>query len=368
MDDPVSLRARDDDRWQRSITQSTAAPASVVTQPPAPPPSPTAAAQPVDVPLGRCPVQVAVRQTDSTMLRDATDVAAQRRLDSFRESMTGTYRTVDGKELRVAAPFQMTTPYSNQVDYLRDSDHVKTRNAALQRANLPPEALARIECGRGTPKEIHALTQALLDAQPPGSIKTADDLRELMFDNRVGVDCASYVQQAHLAATGQTRAQAGLGTMMNENLSNLANRGFQRVTTVSDLRPGDIVALGPPQGEAFGHRAIVYDQRSPTSDEMRALLLSRNSAKIDFLVGGPVRVVEVDSSWGCGRLATRVGADGSAHDVLVGDPKLGGVERVTWLYNESTAQWATWDKQQGTFRTSSTPYRHPVEGFFREAP
>ncbi len=372
MDDPVSLRARDDDRWQRLVGQPTAAPAAAVTPPSPhlPPPCPAAAdaAQPVDASLGRCPVQVTGKRVEPAMQRDAQDVEMQGRLDAFREAMTGTYRTVDGKQLTVAAPFQMTTPYKNQVDFLGDktAHHAEDLGAAVHRAQLSPEAFARVTVGRGTPDEIHALTQALLDAQPAGSIETSADLRQLLFNNRVGVDCASYVQQAYLSVTRQTRAQAGLVPMMNESLTNLANRGFQRVTAVSDLRPGDIVALRPPKGDTVGHRAIVYDQRSPTSDEMRALLQSHSSTKIDFVVGGPVRVVEVDSSWGCGRMATQRAADGTTHDVLVGDANAGGVKRVTWLYNESSKQWASWDRQTGSFWTSDTPYDHPVDGFFRK--
>jgi hypothetical protein len=361
MDDPVSLRSSNDDRWQRLVGQPAPTPAGAVTPPTPPcPPCPADAAQPVDVPFGRCPVQVATGRVDPTMQRDAQEHETQGRLDAFRGAMTGTYRTVDGTELKVAAPFQMGAGYANQQDYMRDPAHLSRRNAAAQRANLSPEAYARVVCGRGTPGEIHALAQSLLASQPAGKIVTSSDLRKLMFDNCIGVDCASYAQQAYLKATGQTRSQAGLGDIMNESLTNLAHRGFQRVSAVSDVRPGDVVVLGPPKGDVVGHRTVVYDQRAPTSSEMRALLDSRNPAKIDFVVGGPVRVLEVDSSWGCGHFV-----HGESGDRVEGHPDEGGVKRVTWLYNESTAQWATWDKQGGTFHTSPTPYDHPLDGFFR---
>src|SRR5580698_1333749 len=162
MDDPVSLRTRNDDPWQRVLGQPTPAPAAVVTPPTPPPPCPADAARPVDVPLGRCPVQVTAGRIEPTMQRDAQDVETRRRLDAFRDAMTGTYRTVDGKELTVAAPFQMGAGYANQLDYMRDPAHLSQRNAAAQRADLSPEAYARVVCGRGTPGEIHALAQSLL--------------------------------------------------------------------------------------------------------------------------------------------------------------------------------------------------------------
>jgi len=360
MDDPVSLRALDDDRWQRLVAGSTPAPVAAVTRQLPPVPFLDVA---VDLPLApRTPV-VTGKQVAPIAVRDARDVAAQQKLDAFRESMTGTYRTPDGKELRVATPFKMTGGYINQKEYLaaNDHQHLRERDAVAAVAHLPPGAYGRILCGRGTPGEIHAFTQALLDAQPPGTIGTAADLRQLMFDNGIGVDCAGYVQQAYLSVTGQTRGQARLAGIVDESLSNLASKGFVNVSAVGDLRPGDIVALGAPPGESVGHRTIVYDQHVATAPEMRALLASGQRAQVDFALGGPVRLLQVDSSWGCGVL------DDARH-VVVGQASAGGVLRETWLYNDTTQQWASWDKASGRFWTSATPYAHPLDGFFRKGP
>ena len=370
MNNPVSLRARDGDPWQPLSGRLTPAPAAGVS-PPAPPPSPcpTIPAPAVDAPLARCFVPAAPPRVEPTARRDARDVETQARLDSFREAMTGTYRTSDGKELRVSAPFQMTTPYDNQIDFMKEKhpDHEAQQRAAERRSQLTPEACNRVRSGRGTPEEIHALTQALLDGQPPGAITTPSGLRELMFEYRVGVDCAGYVQQAYLRATGQTRAQAGFRAFVNEDLSNLAHRGFQRVSSVSDVRPGDIVALESHDG-GVGHRTIVYDQRVLGATGMRALLASGERAQVGFALGGPVRVLEVDSSWGCGYLVHVPARSGRpATDKLYGDPEQGGVQRETWLYNESTQQWASWDPRSGAFSTSDTPYNHRLDGFFRKA-
>ena len=68
-------------------------------------------------------------------------------------------------------------------------------------------------------------------------------------------------------------------------------------------------------------------------------------------MGGPIHVLEVDSSWGSG-----------------GQYAVGGVQRVKLFHNESTGQWG-WDTRSsdGTtyFQTSSLPYAHPLEGFYR---
>lgn len=360
MDDPVSLpalAALDDDRWRRLAAQSPSTPAP--TADPAPPTLPETLAAAADAPLPRYLVERKARPVAPTVVRDAADVAAQQKLDAFRESMTGTYQTVDGKELKVATPFQMDDGYPNQHAYLdpTKSDHLRQRNVAAQRAQLDPEAYGRVVCGRGTPAEIHALTQALLDAQPPGSVATAAQLRQLMFDNCVGVDCAGYVQQAYLSVTGQTRAQAGLGKIVNESLSNLGQRGFARVGAVGDLRPGDIVVLAAPAGDRVGHRTIVYEQRIATASDMRSLLASQHPMQIAFAIGGPLHVIEVDSSWGCGVVVGR-------H--VEGRAERGGVAREAWLYNESTRQWASWSPVDQTFWVSDGPYGHPLDGFFRE--
>ena len=86
------------------------------------------------------------------------------------------------------------------------------------------------------------------------------------------------------------------------------------------------------------------------------MLASNGSAATALASSGPIRIFEVDSSWGCS-----------------GNPLIGGVRRETWWYAETTKTWA-WLEQgrvgQRTFSTASTPMAHPftgASGIFRSA-
>ena len=99
------------------------------------------------------------------------------------------------------------------------------------------------------------------------------------------------------------------------------------------------------------------DQRPIAPDDMRSLMTSSQSEARDFVVGGRVRQLEVDSSWGSGHVDETRG--------FVGEALAGGVQRATWFYNEDSGRWATWDKEHKALLVGATPYGHPVEGFFR---
>ena len=75
-----------------------------------------------------------------------------------------------------------------------------------------------------------------------------------------------------------------------------------------------------------------------------------NEASRSFAGTPPIRVLTVDSSWGCN-----------------GDSRYGGVRRESWLYCEATRQWGWFDQgDEATrpFRTASTPMAHPFDGPF----
>ena len=303
-----------------------------------------------DVPLPARFLEITATRAEPVRIREARDVETQRRLDAMMTASQGPYRTPDGKVLRVGIPFRMTNPYEAQK--ITVPQHMADLAAAAKNAHLPTETLNRIECGRGTPEEIRALTQSLLDHQPAGKAWDKTAVQSLMFDHGIGIDCAGYVQQAYLLATGTTRLQANLGGATTEDLSGLARKGFSRIDDGSDVRPGDVVVLGPKHPEDprdVGHRTIVFDQRLATAADMHGLVQSSEPAAREFSVGGPIRVFEVDSSWGSG-----------------GNPEIGGVKRETWLYNESTKLWGYRDWQDGTFTTGRAPYDHPLDGFYRK--
>jgi hypothetical protein len=270
------------------------------------------------------------------------------------QSMKGPYETADGPQW-VSPPFIMSVPYNDDAaKTIRE--HAPLVELARQRAGLSPGAVGAIEAGRGTPDQIRKLTQALIDVigQPEGGGPwTPLNIRSLMLQCGVGIDCAGYTQQAYLSTRGQTRAQVRFGSLVDESLSNLGQRGFTRVAGVEDVRSGDIMVLGPPKPNDYGHRGIVYEAHPATQNELNQL----GSAPQDFAEEDPIFVLEVDSSWGASGL-----------------PDHGGVQRETLLYNGRTGEWAWLEPaslaspdQTPAFTLTTGPYNHPLEGFYRLA-
>jgi hypothetical protein len=194
-------------------------------------------------------------------------------------------------------------------------------------AGISDTVLGRMQEGRGTPDEIRALVQALVNSQPSNMtlINTASnawlplDVRQIMHGNAIGLDCAGYVQQAYLRATGRTRDQLGWNTLDNEGLFTLSANGFRKFSKVGDLRAGDIIVFNATKAGQPGHRTIVFDQRLATGSDKGALASATNAQT--FSVSGDMRVVEMDSSYGS-----------------YGDFHLGGVQRQMWFFNGT--KWA----------------------------
>jgi hypothetical protein len=247
----------------------------------------------------------------------------QQRLNRFQESMIATYRTPDGKTADVSPPFEMAPGYKDQQAISRDATHQRHLNNVMKSQKAAP-TIWRVQAARGNPEEIRTVIQALiddhaLDDEPSGG-SLEQRIRRMIYNYMIGTDCAGYVQQAYLAAKGIERQQSGLGrSIVNENLSNLLQKGFTRVDPSAAL-PGDLIVLSPPEHENIGHRAIVYSQRPATANDKETLKKILGG----FTDGGSMRVLEVDSSWGSG-----------------GNPELGGIQRRTWWYNPGgTPRWA----------------------------
>jgi hypothetical protein len=287
----------------------------------------------------------------------ARDAQVRINLDAFRQAMNAPYQTPEG----VAWPgttFQMTTRYPLQGDVV--TRNTAALNRAIATAKLNPSEALDLVTGRGSPEAIHAVTQALIHQGqlPDASEGTLDArVRILMFNHGIGVDCAGYVQRAYLRVMHLDRASAHFGRT-DESLSTLGARGYTRIVDLAGVRPGDIVSLGPPRdplggaGEP-GHRAIVYEQHLASTDEL-AELRATGETGTKMAAAGPVRVVQVDSSWGSS-----------------GDPQLGGVRRETWWRSETTGAWA-WLQHasdgSASLLTASTPMAHPFAspfGIFR---
>jgi hypothetical protein len=305
-----------------------------------------------------------------------------RRLDAFLQSMTLTYRTDEGP-VSVKAPFFMVSPSTFDANDVEKN--AATTRAAAARAGLTGARITEVLSGRGSAEDIRRVTQALIDggalkasssqqgktpANPTPSVPAR--IREMMTTHGIGVDCAGYVQRAYLYATGADRAGAGFQAPIREDLGGLASLGFRRIGDVSDLRPGDIVSLGPPGPRQVGHRAIVSEQREATDGEVKGFIMAYQDAAAPFLgIRGPIgsdmreaeafaermaqggalphlRLVHVDSSWGS-----------------YGDPQRGGVSREVWWYNPATGLWAAGSSDSMEFKWGPRPYDHPVIGFFR---
>jgi hypothetical protein len=159
------------------------------------------------------------------------------------------------------------------------------------------------------------------------------------------MDCAGSVQQAFLDAHGGTRKSYGFDSIGNESLYDLnGNPAFDRALTPVHAQPGDLIILSPPEGESAGHTVLVRDRSVMPWAESQML------GGIDTFAGptDTVHRVEVQASWGAG----------------YGDLEQGGVQQRTFLYNETTGQWA--DVKDGQLSTDpSGPYGgHPVEGVY----
>ena len=292
-------------------------------------------------------------------------------VERFRLAMVGRYQTPTGSVI-VSTPFGMnvSTPAGNSPGYVDQRDVFNNRKLrecikkVAKDLGYLPRVLARVNASRGAPPEIRQLGQGLVDNPPPNmtfenpdtKIWTPGDVRRLMHLYSLCVDCAGYVQQAYLRAWGRTRAQANFSDILNEDLAGLSGRGYQKIIAVADVKPGDIVVLEdaspvpPGQPRPVGHRAIVYDQRVATDDDLVPLGNEPTSAQ-SFKQGGPIRALELDSSWGSG-----------------GYYASGGVQRRLFLFNESTRTWANtkWDEYVGwDVHISDMLYDHLLDGFCR---
>ncbi len=255
-------------------------------------------------------------------------------VDAFFRSAAASYTSpanipmgAASTSLIVAPTFMMGKGYPDQLAFKADQGKMDALKKMASGGGISEGVLGRMQVGRGTPDEIHALLQAIVNAQPATMtlLNTQaiawqpNDVRQLMHNSAIGLDCAGYVQQAYLRATGRTRAQLGWDTLDNEGLFNLGGNGFRKFSKVTDLRPGDIVVFNATQAGQPGHRTIIFDQRPATADDKSALAAATNAT--DFSATGDLRVVEMDSSYGSW-----------------GDFHQGGVMRQLWVFNGT--KWA----------------------------
>jgi hypothetical protein len=112
------------------------------------------------------------------------------------------------------------------------------------------------------------------------------------------------------------------------------------------------MVLDPEGGFGVGHVVMVQDRHAMTDAE------KVNFPGIEAFAkpGDKVQVMVVEGSFGGGGY---------------GDPARGGVQRRTFIYNETTKQWADMRRDWGRtsepsvhISTANGPYDHPLNGIF----
>jgi hypothetical protein len=274
----------------------------------------------------------------------ATVSPAQARLQAFMDAYSGPY-VVDGKTVKAPAQFRMAGGFNDGA-----AGRSKELVDICRQAKAPDPT--RCLGGYPTPSQLVKVTQALIDAGklPTGPGDVATRIKTMQWNSGIGVDCTDYVAPAAMKAAGANVAWTP-GTDLFRNADK--NPSLTKVT-LADARPGDVFCLDPQNGDA-GHRAVVYSA-TVCSPAKAAELVAKYPAARDFLAAGPVRLLEVDSSWGAG--------NGSAN---------GGVGRNTWLYNESTQSWAQLKpllsdppNSPPAFQlTPKGPYNEAIQGIYR---
>lgn len=252
MADPITLVTRP---WATPLTPAPAP--ALPSAPPPPPPTPTATAVRAAIaratagggaPLPHPATTQGAGSVTRITLPPPSDI--QQGIDQFVALSTPTYHTPQG-DVAVPLCFRMVPKPPDSLTRPAEAD---LRAAALA-LGLGNDGYGPAVAGRAPPAQIQALTQKLIDMgclSTDTSIPLDLRVRHLMNDHHIGLDCAGFVQQAFLLATGLTRGQARLGALLNESLSGLGSRHYARVAPC-DASPGDIIALAPPPPPPHPH-------------------------------------------------------------------------------------------------------------------
>ncbi len=293
------------------------------------------------------------RTADVPAIASPGPAQIQRRLDAFRDQMSGPY-TVGGKQVHVPAGFRMEGGM-NQT-------HAATYQAKISKV-LPRDVYRKIALdvgvvvsGKGTPAQIRRVTQALIDSpafKPYAALPPQQAVRHMAWQYGVGVDCSGYVHNAFLYARGTSGKPApasryALGSAGTSGLQQPPAAIFRKVPP-GEARPGDVIKLsqGP---DGTGHKVIVVANDTlaagdPGRDQIVTALRSEPGARI--------HIISVDSSWGAG-----------------GKPDNGGVKQQMWAYDEGSRRWASvYQLSSGHFAAFASPkagpYDHVLDGVYR---
>jgi hypothetical protein len=250
---------------------------------------------------------------------------AQDRLDGFMNGAEGPY-SAEGQTVRAPAQFRMRGGYNEPSARLPDeppADRAARQARATERDDIAAKAglasanaLARI--GRGSPDDVRKITQALIDANKLlyGLPETLPQrIHDLQWRYGVGLDCAGYVYGALLAVHGGPAARLGLASVDMENFTGLPHNPRFRGVTPDRALAGDVIVLRGGGGEP-GHNLIVYSHELLDPVDARRIAATWALAGPLLACKGPIHVIEVDSSFGAGRLGNPSG--GVRRDTMEG--------------------------------------------------
>jgi hypothetical protein len=293
--------------------------------------------------------EVEAALASATPKQSVKDLVTRWRIDRYFEAANISY-DVGGKSVQARPFFRITGGHNG------DAEKIKSRLAKEtgRRDKIFSAAAHKAAYGRATPAQIKLLTDVLIQKgklddirhQHPG-LDEGDLVKKLQWEYGIGMDCAGYTQQAFLAVHGGSRKQYGFDPKIgNENLYDLkGNKAFKKVSP-ENARAGDLLILGPPPDDDAGHTVLIRDRREASFAERAAWSDPSSFAS----ASDQVHVVEVDSSFGAG--------PSGALDT-------GGVQRRTWLYNESTKKWAAVESGRIVPSTDTGPYDHPMQGIYQ---
>jgi plastocyanin len=265
---------------------------------------------------------VAFAQTAAASLSEgARDAAVRGKLDAVRDAYAGPYRVGD-QTVSARPMFRINMGHNHGAM----KAHAKELDVIAARARVNGYG---VRMGFAGAADLRKVTQALIDgghlpSGPPGT--EAERIRQMQWEWGIGVDCAAYTGAALTAATGKSRHAMGLAPAGMEAFRNLdKNRHFSKISPV-DVRAGDVITLDAI-GD-YGHNVIVRGRAVADASKQAALAQAHPELSAFFASAGPHHVIEVDSSWGAG-------SEGAAY---------GGFRTDTWLYDESTKKWASFDR------------------------
>jgi hypothetical protein len=269
--------------------------------------------------------------------KDAKDVETTRRIRDFYAQFDV---AIPSRGDRVTIPFRINDD---------DTPECVRELAAKLRGDPATRFIEQVVVGRGTPDQITAIIQALDRRDPTLFRGSPDSVRAQLVRLGIGIDCAGSVQLALFASRGLDE-RSGPSTLhfrnrLLDNFSSLAhNAAFVRVSDPTELRPGDVLSLGAPPWDQYGHKVIVADRRTATLTVADAADLTPRRA---IAAGHEVVLLDVASSWG-------------------GD----GPGEHTWAFDPQSGAWASVGMGRRVSgdpmdHAGGGPWDHPLLGMYR---